>query len=387
MAPFSRLRDRFGGERRSGLFWSMIWIVYLALPVVSLWTSAGSLATRGLLTALLALFVLGYGAFWLVTARRQRRARDLRLMAAAALVFGLGLAVLGGNYGFGYVLAYVASVVTFTVLPRTRRAAAAILSIAAAGAAIGLLQHLDLWEIVLQAMIVGSSGGAMLAFYSLASANASLHAAREEIARLAVAEERLRFSRDLHDLLGHSLSVIVLKAELAHRMAERAPERTAREAADIERVAREALREVREAVSGYRQPSLSAELDSARSTLELGGMQVRMGTAVGALPARVDSALAWTVREATTNVIRHGAARRVRFEMTRQADAVQLEVVNDGPVLPPPANGAGNGLRGLRERARALGGELEFGPLATGGFSLLTSLPLAGEQLQASPTT
>ena len=374
-------------ESGRGLISSTIWVVYLALPEVALWTSDASLPMKLLLTALIIVFVVGYVVFWLVAQHTRWQRRVLLPMTAAASVFGLGLAIVGGPYGFGYVLAYVATVVTLTLLPRVPYAIAGVVAVAGAALLIGLLQRLDMWEVVLEVMIIGSCGAAMFAFWGMARSNESLRAAREEIARLAVAEERLRFSRDLHDLLGHTLSVIVLKAELAHRMAERAPDRSAREAADIERVARDALREVREAVAGYRQPTLTTELQSAAATLEAAGVSVQPAASVGSLPTRVDTVLAWAVREATTNVIRHGRAQRVRFELGREGASVLLRVVNDGPIVPSAVLSSGNGLLGLRERAQALGGEVEFGPLAAGGFSLRTILPASVEAQPAALAT
>jgi two-component system sensor histidine kinase DesK len=171
-----------------------------------------------------------------------------------------------------------------------------------------------------------------------------LRTAREEIARLAVSEERLRFARDLHDLLGHSLSVVVLKAELAGRLATTAPERAAEEIADVERVAREALREVRDAVAGY------------------------------PLPATLDATLGWALREGVTNIVRHSHARHAEVRLSRADGRVHLELVDDGDGC--EGCEPGNGLRGLRERVEARDGSLESGPRPEGGFRLAVTLPV-----------
>src|SRR5262249_26323189 len=144
-----------------------------------------------------------------------------------------------------------------------------------------------------------SIGLLMAAFGRIARANRELHATREELARLAVSEERLRIARDLHDLLGHSLSVIALKSELARKLIEREPSRAAAELDDIESVSRTALAEVREAVQGYRQLGLAVALENARTALTAAGIDCEVAETDTALPADVDAVLAWAVREGT----------------------------------------------------------------------------------------
>ena len=152
---------------------------------------------------------------------------------------------------------------------------------------------------------------------------------------------------------------------------------------DIEGVARRALREVREAVAGYRQPTLDRELYGARETLEAAGIACRIENRVGVLPGPTDAVLAWTVREGVTNVIRHSRARRCEILLTRDGDEARAEIIDDGDGSPPGPNGytAGSGLSGLAERVAASGGDLEAEPLPReglrpGGFSLRVSLPL-----------
>ena len=194
-----------------------------------------------------------------------------------------------------------------------------------------------------------------------------------------MAEERLRFARDLHDLLGHSLSLITLKSELAGRLLPAAPERAASEVHDIEGVARQALREVREAVTGYRQPALAEELESAREMLEAAGIRCRIENGAGTLPGTTDAVLAWAVREGVTNVIRHSGARSCEILVSRDGREIRAEITDDGRGSSPGPDGAGSGLSGLAERVAARGGESEAGPLAEGGFSLRVSLPLRGD--------
>jgi len=202
---------------------------------------------------------------------------------------------------------------------------------------------------------------------------------RAELARAAVAEERLRISRDLHDLLGHSLSLITLKAELAGRVIGTDPERAAREITELETVARRSLTEVRQAVTSYRQPSLAAELVSSPRMLASAGIDCQLRVpAAYSLPPAVDAMLAWTVREGATNIVRHSAARHaeVVIELTGTAASARLSDDGTGPrgkTLP-----AGSGLAGLAERAARLGGALSAGAGEHGGFWLRVSVPLTG---------
>jgi two-component system sensor histidine kinase DesK len=220
-------------------------------------------------------------------------------------------------------------------------------------------------------------GFMMLAFRRLMVLNHDLVQAREEVARLAVSEERLRFARDLHDLLGHGLTVISVKAELAERLLERDPAAAAQHVTDIKNVARDALGEVREAVSGYRQPTLASELSGARMALQAAGIEAELeGTDVPLHPD-VEAVLAWAVREGTTNVIRHSGAHSCRIEVQPGVAGVSAEVVDDG-ARPVECNGTGSGLAGLRERAEQLAGQLEAGPAPGGGFRLWVSLPARG---------
>ncbi len=212
-----------------------------------------------------------------------------------------------------------------------------------------------------------------------------LRAARQEIARLAVTEavveERLRFARDLHDLLGHSLSAITLKNELARRIITTQPDRAVQEIDDAIATAREALREVREAVAGYRQPTLAAELASAREILEAARIDCQSEDVGGMLPPAVESVLAWAVREGVTNVVRHSGARHCTIRVVRTTGTVTAEITDDGRgSAPSRAVGAmersGYGLSGLAERAARQGGSVETGTSDTSGFRLSLTLPL-----------
>lgn len=220
-------------------------------------------------------------------------------------------------------------------------------------------------------------------------------AAREEAARLAVMTERLRIARDLHDLLGHNLSLITLKSELARRLAGNNSERLAAEIQDIEMVARTTLQEVREAVSNYRQPALLNELHGAQEMLAAAGIAFHYEDNndtgdLGTLPTPIEAALAWAIREGVTNIIRHSRAHSCTIRVSRTKENAHVEITDDGtgaikevaagqPADTSSAHGNnrhGNGLRGLAERISALDGQFEAGSFNGDGFCLAISLPL-----------
>ncbi|MFI0543953.1 sensor histidine kinase [Streptomyces sp. WSLK1-3] len=236
------------------------------------------------------------------------------------------------------------------------------------------------------------------AIMSLSEAVRQLREAREELARRAVEEERLRFSRDLHDLLGHTLSVIVVKSEAARRLAPRDLDAALLQVRDIESVGRQALTEIREAVTGYREGSLGTDLDGAVSALRAAGIVPVVQRSGPPLTARTEVLLGWVVREAVTNVVRHSGAQRCEISVRGSAERVRLRVRDDGrgttaePPLPwndAPADPAsaqstpligGTGLKGLTERLAAAGGCLEAGPGPRGGFTVCAELPVEREE-------
>jgi two-component system sensor histidine kinase DesK len=205
---------------------------------------------------------------------------------------------------------------------------------------------------------------------------AELKRTREELARTAVSAERVRFSRDLHDLLGHTLSVIVVKAEAVRRLVQRDRDAAAGHAADIEVIGRQALQEVREAVSGYRDAGLALELDRARSALAAAGIECMVSESGPALAPETDTLLSWVVREGVTNVVRHSGARHCHISLRRDGDPVRMEISDDGNGGDPAGALGSSGLRGLGERLAASGGRLEARGLSQ-GFSLAAEIPFA----------
>ncbi|MEU6404030.1 histidine kinase [Streptomyces sp. NPDC046985] len=199
--------------------------------------------------------------------------------------------------------------------------------------------------------------------------------ARGMEARLAVAEERLRFGRDLHDVMGRNLAVIALKAELAVQLGRRGQPQAVEQMIEVQRLAQESQREVRAVVRGYREADLSAELAGAQGVLKAAGIDCAITGDADGLPAPVQSALGWVVREAATNVLRHGDARRCAVSLRVADGRAVLTVENDGA----PASAAdrpGSGLAGLRERLSQLDGTLSAGPDGPGRFRLTARVPL-----------
>ena len=220
---------------------------------------------------------------------------------------------------------------------------------------------------VLFAPIVTAVGAAGLIGLGLISrSNLDLKVANEEIARLAVVEERTRFSRDLHDVLGHTLTVVTVKSELAQRLVTIDPAKAEAEIADIERLTRSALADLRLAVSNYRETSLDGELAAAKTALDAAGIEAHLPESVPPLDPRHQGVFAWVLREGVTNVIRHSGARACWVTI----DDRSLTVADDGCGFHSSATTEGNGIRGLRERGAQAGAELHIGASTRGGFEL-----------------
>ncbi|MGW7818015.1 sensor histidine kinase [Streptomyces puniciscabiei] len=228
------------------------------------------------------------------------------------------------------------------------------------------------------------------AILGLSEAVRELRAAREELARRAVEKERLRFSRDLHDLLGHTLSVIVVKSEAARRLAPRDMDAALGQITDIESVGRQALTEIREAVTGYREGSLATELTRARSALSAASVEPVVRQSGVPLEPQTEALLSWVVREAVTNVIRHSDAGRCEITVGSGAEQVRLTVTDNGsgrPASRPRQGIGGTGLKGLTERLAAAGGSLTAGPSPRGGFTVTAELPVEPAQFAEAVAT
>jgi len=236
------------------------------------------------------------------------------------------------------------------------------------------------------------SGLVVTIIYRFMEAIAELRRTREQLARTAVEAERLRFARDLHDLLGHTLSVMVVKAQLIRKLAPRDAALAAQEALDIEDIGREALAEVRQTVAGYRGRGLARELEAARTALAGAGLTVAVRQDGPPVPAGADALLGWVVREGVTNVIKHSGGHECQVEVRNDGGCATVTIHDDGagavafeagaPSGSSAAGAAGvlpaggHGLNGLRERLTADGGTLTAGPAPGGGFRLTATVPV-----------
>jgi two-component system, NarL family, sensor histidine kinase DesK len=317
------------------------------------------------------------------------------------LALGISLFVVGRQSWVTALIVAAAVCGRFTATPRPAMVAAAACIVT--GFVIAVQGNFAFGN-TLSVIIVGP----LAAFFAYSASKrqealAALRRTRAELARAAVAEERLRIARDLHDLLGHSLSLITLKAQLAGRVVGTDPDRAAREIGDLESVARQSLSDVRAAVAGFRQPDLSGELVAARELLDAAGISCRISSPEHyVLPQDVDAALAWAVREGATNVVRHSRATLVTINVSTSPAEAAAEISDNGPAAPDEAgrpvqlsqpgplqqlNGTapvarprpafgGSGLAGLAERVRSLGGEIAAGHVEPHGFVLRIVVPL-----------
>ncbi|MEP7187681.1 MAG: histidine kinase [Roseiflexaceae bacterium] len=367
--------------------YAQAWLICLLFPILTLVGQPPALPQLLLAIAGLAAFVIAYTRImWshpLHTSAHVRwplRASVLVLTGLVALVLVLSLA-----YGstFLWLLIGVSAMAGVMLPARSAFLAVMLLTLLTLGSSVGIAGGIgaaDWRHIVPLVLLVRGLGLDMAGLARLASALREGHAARNELARMAVVEERLRMARDLHDLLGQSLALITLKSELAARLVEHDPAQAAQEMRAVEHAARQALREVRATVAGYRQPTLQSELEGARQLLAAAGIDYTIEQMPEALPAAVDTVLAWTVREGVTNVVRHSRAACCRIRISITPDSVTTEVINDRAgthEAPGATTHAGSGLAGLTERVTANGGQLIAGSLdSDNSFRLRVQLPI-----------
>lgn len=229
-------------------------------------------------------------------------------------------------------------------------------------------------HVILLSIVLAGLG--MTAVRQLVALNADLQATRAELADLAVAGERERLARELHDLLGRTLSLIAVKAELASRLSAKGDPSADAELADVQRLARQAVRDVREAVTGAHTPSVEAELAAAEAALRTAGIRVSLDISAAPRHPAHETTMAWALREAVTNVVKHSGARACWIVLDTADGSTTLTVEDDGHG--PVGAATGTGLEGLTDRVQALGGTLEVGPGEAGGFRLRVRLGAAG---------
>ncbi|HEX6499507.1 MAG TPA: sensor histidine kinase [Micromonosporaceae bacterium] len=363
---------------RYAWLWAAIWLVYLAPAIGGAWHNPDPVG-RIVGTASTTLFALLYCMAFAMAriVRRQGRQMSLPTLIAiggGAVLLATVMIVSVGRHALG-VLVYLAVMAVF-LLPAVASAIAVgvllIVSLAVPATVHGWAG--DLGGLTFQVFVAAV---AMWGVVQLVQRNAQLAAAREEITRLAVLNERHRFARDLHDILGHSLTVVAVKAELAGRLVRLAPDRAEREIGEVEQLARDALADVRAAVNGYREVTVDEELASARTALAAAGISADVPGDGAVVPPDRAELFGWAIREGVTNVVRHSGARRCRIQLSPH----EVEITDDG--RGPDGAGtdrsergvAGHGLAGLRERAGEIGGEVTVGRSVDGGFLLRLRVP------------
>jgi two-component system, NarL family, sensor histidine kinase DesK len=337
-----------------------LWLVYLVPAFGQAWTDHTGVA-RWVRLLLLAAFCYVYAD---LVARALTRGPDWLRWASPAALFVLAcvIAAVTGPDSLGIAVYVVVSAATLlSVRPALAASAVVVVLVAVLPEVIPSWRSSDSWSAA-GGVVLGAL--AAFGFTALLRRTRELRDAQAEVSRLAAERERLRIARDLHDLLGHSLTTVAVKAALARRLVPRDPERAAAEMADVESLARQGLADVRAAVAGYREVSLAVELATAREVLAAAGMTATVPGAVDDVPSSLRELFAWTVREGVTNAVRHSRATAVTIAVT----PTSVSITDDGVGSRPGPSGSG--LAGLAERAARSAATLTAGPLPTTGYRL-----------------
>ncbi|GAA1701263.1 sensor histidine kinase [Kribbella yunnanensis] len=341
-----------------------VWLVYLAQPLSEIWqTQHGITRLLGLLN--LAAFGVSYvGFFGILRWQEFRPSASPLWQRLGYLAVMLGLALLLTLTAGETALTCMVYIAATAVLSLSLRLGVLVVLLLLGGVELSMRVVPGWSDDSSYGFAIFLGGVAVLAMRRAIQRGSELDRARKDMAELAVQEERNRFARDLHDILGHSLTVITVKAELAGRLIQVNPEKAAAEVADVESLARAALGDVRAAVAGYRELSLAGELVSARTALQAAEIKADLPTTMDEVPEENRELFAWVIREGVTNVIRHSGAKRCTIKLS----ARQIEVRDDGKG--PGGSTSGHGLMGLRERADQVGAAVQVGQSPEGGFRL-----------------
>ncbi len=337
-------------------------LVYLTFPWFPLLIDEFT-ATDYALTALacVAFLPLYFGFYWV---------RGWRRWIALLAMAGMGGALLPANLFANCFTIYACVLAAF--LPMRQMLALNVIAIGLYGVGCWFVGLPLSFFLTLGCVTAVFSAACTRVWISKARANQAMHLSQDEIRRLAQLAERERIGRDLHDLLGHTLSVVAIKSELAAKLFSRDPAAAQREIADVERVAREALGQVRRAVTGMRAIGLRAEFASARLACAAVEVDFTYRAADLAMHPEIETVLALALREATTNVIRHSQARLCNAELGRFGDDCRVAIRDDGQ---GGASESGNGLKGMRERVEAVGGRFELRSDRGSGTELVLHVP------------
>ncbi len=331
-----------------GIGWTpYLWLVYLSFFFIRYFfvvPTAGEVVA--IIATLVVFLVLYFNGYW---------KRGWALVPNIAGIALIGTVWAATNEGAGVFFIYAASFAGW-IGPPSRAAFAVGIVLSWAGITAGLVQpHPTFW---VPALLFGSLIGMVNIYYAgQQRKSAALRLSQEEVRTLAQVAERERISRDLHDLLGHTLSVIALKAELAGKLIDRDPGRAAEEIREVERVSRSALAQVRDAVTGFRQRGLAGELEHARVALKAAAVELTVDGEPPRMPPELEAVVALVLREAVTNVIRHAQANHCRILLRAEAGELMLEVKDDGRGAP---QATGGGIDGMRTRIAEVGGRFEI---------------------------
>jgi two-component system sensor histidine kinase DesK len=340
--------------------WAWLWLAYVGFIFIDPILNPGLYLWLGTLASLAVFFLFFWGLFY----KAETHAGRCWMIFAT---FILGIMTFPFNQGASTYLIYAAAFLPFTLKSMRRVVvfiALEIVAVIAEGIVFTVVAphkgfYIGWANTGIAAFLILIIGGGNIYFAEQKRAEGKLRAALEENVTLAAVAERERIARDLHDVLGHTLSVIVLKAELAGRLVSIDPARAATEMGDVERTARSALAEIREAIGGYRSRGLAAEIEAARHTLDAASVKLLAegSPSTGSLSPQEETALALALREAVTNIVRHAHATTCWLRFTEQSGLRSLEVEDDGPRA---VIKEGNGLRGMRERIESLGGRFSL---------------------------
>jgi two-component system sensor histidine kinase DesK len=347
---------------RGWYFGASFGLIYQIIMLVSIWSSPLGLGSRILATALLVPF---YAGFMFLPPMTWVESTTVRLFVIAAYwAYAVIFFFVIGDIAFWLWILVGAIAATIAEEPVIVAAFVAALT---AGPLIYCLFVGFENPVVIAAPVIFSVAAMMFGISRQVVAIRRLKDAQAEMARLAVVDERARFSRDMHDVLGHSLTVVTVKSELARRLVSIDPARAEEEIGDIERLSRAALSDLRAAVSGYREMSVTSELGAANAALAAADIEPHLPSGSGAAASELTEIFGWVLREAVTNVIRHSDAHNCWVQITR----TELTVDDDGRGLPAAGTAVlrqhGTGLLGLQERAQQVGAQLDVSPSDRGG--------------------